>query len=53
METDPGIAAKFLAKMTLGARHSHIEAHVPKVKPPINCIPLKAVTDAFSVMPKK
>ena len=53
LETDPRIAANFLAKLTLGSRHSHIEAHVPKVKPPKNCIPLKAVTDAFSGMPKK
>jgi hypothetical protein len=34
LETDPGIAAIFLSKLTLGARHSHIEAHVPKVSPP-------------------
>jgi hypothetical protein len=25
LETDPGIAAKFLAKLTLGARHSHVD----------------------------
>ena len=37
----------------MGARHNHIEAHVPKVKPPRNCIPVIAVTDAFSGMPKK
>ncbi len=53
LETNSGIAAKFLAKLTLGARHSHIEAHIPFVKPPRNCIPLKAVKDAFSGMPKK
>jgi hypothetical protein len=52
-ETNPGIAAKFLAKVTLEARHSHIEACVPSVKPPRNCIPLKAVAEAFSGMPKK
>jgi hypothetical protein len=27
--------------------------HVPKVKPPTNFIPFKAVTDAFTGMPKK
>jgi hypothetical protein len=53
METDPGIAAKFLAKLTLEARQSHIEAYVPYVNPPRNCIPLKGVTEAFSGMPKK
>ena len=45
--------AKFLAKPTLGTKQSHIEAYIPKIKPPKNCIPLKAVTDAFSRMPKK
>jgi hypothetical protein len=39
LEPDPGIAAKFLVKLTLGAILSHIVAHVPKVKPPMNCIP--------------
>ena len=39
MKTDPGIAAKFLAKLTMGARNSYIEAHIPSVKPPRNCIP--------------
>ena len=53
LEPDFDIAAKFLAKLTLGARHSHIEAHVPTVKPPRNCTPLKAVTHAFSGMPKE
>jgi hypothetical protein len=53
LETDPEIAAKFLAKLTLKARRAHIPAHVPKVKPPGNCIPLKTFTDAFAGMPKK
>jgi hypothetical protein len=53
LESDPGIAAKFLAKLTLGVRHSHNEAHIPSVKPPRNCIPLKATMDSFSGMPKK
>jgi hypothetical protein len=53
METYPGIAAKFLAKLTMYARHSHIDEFVPKIKPPMNCIPLKAVTGAFSGMSKK
>jgi hypothetical protein len=53
LESDPTIAAKFLAKLTLEARHFHIEVYVPSVKPPRTCIPLKAVTKAFSGMPKK
>ena len=53
LETDPGIAAKFLAKLTMSTRHSHIRAHVPRVKPLMNCIPLKAAIAAFSGMPKK
>jgi len=53
LESDPAVAAKFLAKLTLGAKHAHIQAHVPKIKPPKNCIPLKAVTNAFSGMSKK
>ena len=53
LETEHGIAATFLAKSTLGARHSHIEAHIPSVKPPRNWIPPKALTYAFSEMPKK
>ena len=53
LKTDPEIAAKFLAKLTLKVRHTHIKAHVPTVKPPANNIQLKAVTDAFSGMPKK
>ena len=53
METDPTIAAKFLSKLTLTNMHTHIVTHVPKVNPPTNRIPMKAVTDAFSGMPKK
>ncbi len=53
LESDPEIAAKFVAKLTLKARHAHIPAYIPEVKPPTNYIPLKAITDAFSGMPKK
>ncbi len=52
-EADPVVAAKFLAKLNLPARHSHIAPYEAKVKPPRNRIPLKTVTDAFSGMPKK
>ena len=44
LESDPAVAAKFLANLTL-------RAYVPKIKPPRNCIPVKAVTNAFSGMP--
>ena len=53
LESNPEVAAKFPAKLTLGTKYSHIEAYVPKIKPPKNCIPVKVVTDAFSGMPKK
>jgi hypothetical protein len=53
LATDPVVAAKFLDKLTLGAKHAHIQAYVPKIKPPRNNIPMKAITDAVSGMPKK
>ncbi len=53
LETDQAVAARFLAKLTLQAKHSYIQPYIAKVKPPRNCTPLKAVTDAFSSMPKK
>ena len=53
LESDPAVAAKFPAKLALGTKHAHIQAYVPKIEPPRNCIPLKAVTNAFSGMPKK
>jgi hypothetical protein len=53
VKTDLVIAAKFLPKLTLKGRHTHIPAHGPKVKPPTNRIPMKAVTDAFASIPKQ
>ncbi len=53
IETDPEIAAKFLKKLTLQARHSHITPHSSTLKPAKNLIPAKAVSEAFSGMPKK
>jgi hypothetical protein len=54
METNPVVATKFLAKLTLQKRYySHISIYVSKVSPPLNCFPLKAITDAISGMPKK
>ena len=52
MESDPWMAAEFLAKLTLQQRHSHIPINESKVAPLTNGIPLKSVTDAFSGMPK-
>ena len=40
LESDPAVAAKFLAKLTLGTKHAHIQAYIPKIKPPRNIIPL-------------
>ncbi len=53
METDPEIAARFLSKLTLKQRHSHISMHISTVNPSANKIPAKAITDAFLGMPKK
>ncbi len=53
LETDPGIASIVLARLTMDARHPQSDEFVPKVNPPRNCIPLKAITGAFTEMPKK
>ena len=53
LESDPMVAAEFLAKLTLQRRHSHIPVYDSKVAPRSNRIPLKPVTDAFSGMPEK
>jgi hypothetical protein len=53
IEADPEVAANFLAKLTLHAKHSHAPLHPSSLKPAKNSIPLSAVTEAFSKMPKK
>jgi len=53
IETDPEVAASFLAKLTLRSRHSHVPLHPSSLKLAKNSIPLTAVADAFSKMPKK
>ena len=53
LESNAYIAAKFLSKFTLKKKHGHIPEFAAKVKLTGNCIPVKAVTDAFSGMPKK
>jgi len=53
IEADPEVAASFLAKSTLKARHSHVPLDPSSLKPSKNSIPLTAVAEAFSKMPKK
>ena len=53
IEADPEVAATFLARLTLRARHSHVPLHPSSLKPVKNIIPLSAISDAFSKMPKK
>jgi hypothetical protein len=53
LESDSVVASKLLSKLTLKARHAHILVHVTKVKQLPNRILPKAVTNAFSGMPKK
>jgi hypothetical protein len=53
IESDPVVASKFLAKLTLPARHSHIAPHSPTVRLAKNCIPVKDVTEVFTRMPTK
>ena len=53
LESDPEVAAKFLEKLTLQARHSHITSHSSTYKPAKILISAKAVSEAFSGMPKK
>ena len=47
VETDPEVAASFLAKLTLPARHSKIPPHTSVVRPTRNVISLKVVSEAF------
>ena len=53
LETDPEVAAKVLSRLNRSERHTHIAPHVPTVIPAKNRIPVKAVTEAFTKMPKK
>ena len=53
LETDPVVAAKFLKKLALHARHLHITPHTSTLKPAKNLISLKAITNSFSEMPKQ
>ncbi len=53
IESDPVVEAKFLAKLTLPSRHSHIPPNTSKLRLAKNYISLKAVSDAFDGMSKK
>ena len=53
VEADPEVAASFLAKLTLQARHSHVPLHPSSLKPVKNSISLTTIAEAFSKMPKK
>ena len=53
LETNPSIAATFLAKLTLQPKHSHIPLDSSALKPVKNLISQKALFDAFTGMPKK
>ena len=53
VEADPEVATSFLSKQTLQARHSHVPMHPSSLKPTKNSIPLTAIAEAFSKMPKK
>jgi len=52
-ESDPVVAANFLSKLTRATLHTHVPAPPPSCKSPFFPIPLKAVTDVFTGMPKK
>ena len=52
-EFDPIVAAFFLAKLTRTIPHTHIPPPPSSYKTTIVPIPIKAVTYAFTGMPKK
>jgi hypothetical protein len=52
-ESDPGVAATFLAKLTMTIPHDHVPLPPSAYKSAFVPIPLKAIADAFTGMPKK
>ncbi len=52
-ESDPVVAAAFLVKLTNTTPHTHVSAPPSSFKTPFVPIPIKAVADAFTGMPKK
>ncbi len=52
-ESDPVVAATFLAKLTRKTPHNHVPIPSSYFKTPCVPIPIKAISDAFTGMPKK
>ena len=52
-ESDPAVAATFLAKLTRTVPHTHVPMPPASFKTAVLPVPIKAVTDAFTGMPKK
>ncbi len=52
-ESDPVVAATFLAKLTRKIPHNHVPIPPSSFKTPFLPIPIKAISDAFTDMPKK
>ncbi len=52
-KSDPVVAATFLAKLTRTTPHTHVPSPPSSYKTAFVPIPLKAVTDTFTSMPKK
>ena len=52
-ESNPEVAAKFMAKLTMTVPHSHVPAPPFSYKTVFVPIPLKSITDTFTSMPKK
>ena len=52
-ESDPVVAATFLAKLTRKTPHNLVPIPPSSFKTPFVPIPIKAISDAFTAMPKK
>ena len=52
-ETDPIVAATFLSKLTRSTMHTHVPPPLPAHESAFVPIPLKAVRDVITGMPKK
>ncbi len=52
-ESNPEVAAKFLVELTKTVPHTHVSAPPSSYKTAFVPIPLKAITDTFTGMPKK
>jgi len=52
-ESDPVVVVTFLAKLTKTTPHTHVPVPPSYFKTPFVQVPIKAVMDAFTGMPKK